>query len=121
MLPRSDRLTLKSDFALLHQRGKRYQSSDLRLTVYREPSPRRLIAFAVSKKVSKRAVDRNLVKRWLRAAYLAHRIRLGEGYLLLFSARPSSLNSDYRSLSLQVQTLLRSAGLYAPEAVAQPH
>ena len=113
MLPRQERLRHQQDFDRLRTHGTTQHQSLLRLGVLKEDSSRRLVGFIVSKRISKRAVDRNLIKRRLRAAYRTLSADLPEGTLMLFVTRPDCLNATYQELHDQMRILLERAGLLA--------
>lgn len=120
MLPRHERLRHQRDFDALRQQGRSFHQPLLRLTVLQEDSDRQLAGFIVSKRISKKAVERNLVKRRLRAAYSTLKRELPVGCVLLFVARPEALAADYGELLRQVRSLLEKAGLRVANRVAEP-
>ncbi|HEY9842591.1 MAG: ribonuclease P protein component [Candidatus Sericytochromatia bacterium] len=111
MLSRHERLRHQQDFDRLRQNGRSYHQPLLRLVVLKEDSLRRLAGFIVSKRISKKATDRNLLKRRLRAAYRSLKQEIPTGHLLLFVARPEAGAATYQELQAQMQTLLERAGL----------
>lgn len=114
MLPQHERLRHQQDFDQLRKHGKTYHQPQLRLVVLKEDSDRRLAGFIVSKRISKKAVERNQLKRRLRAAYLALQPRLESGYLLLFIARPESSEAKYQDLQSVMSNLLQRARVLRP-------
>ncbi|PKL80432.1 MAG: ribonuclease P protein component [Candidatus Melainabacteria bacterium HGW-Melainabacteria-1] len=116
MLPRHERLRHQRDFELLRQQGRSQHQPLLRLVVLKESSSRRLAGFIVSKRVSKKATERNLLKRRLRAAYGTLYRDLPPGCLLLFVARPEARDASYQVLLEQIQTLLLRARLLPQQA-----
>lgn len=60
------------------------------------PSKERLVGYTVSKKVAK-AVNRNKIKRRLRAIFRAEQARLKEGFYLLVAKQTSSV-ADFSKL-----------------------
>lgn len=111
MLPRHERLRHQRDFDELRERGRSYHQPLLRLTVLKEDSSRQLAGFIVSKRISKKAVERNLIKRRLRAAYRSLKQEVPPGCLLLFVARPATLEVSYADLQKQMRSLIEKAGL----------
>ena len=77
----------------------------------KEDSSRCLAGFIVSKKVSKRAVVRNLVKRRFRAAYAELRHSLTPGYLILFIAHPSAAQVSQHDIQIQMKQVLENSRL----------
>lgn len=106
MLPQHERLKRKIDFDRLRQEGKRHNRRSLSLVVLRLNEPGRKAGFIVTKRLSKKAVVRNRIKRQMRAAYLLHRSHLKQGYLFLFIARQTLIDSSFSHLQSQMEALL---------------
>jgi ribonuclease P protein component len=70
------------------------------------------VGFVVSKRVSKRAVDRNYIKRLLSEAMRALLPRLPSGLDIVVSARQKANMVDLRTLEQDISTLLRRAHLF---------
>ena len=88
MLPRANRLKKSADFSKVFRRG--YSAGNKTVVVHHLPAPsgegNPLVGFVVSKKSLPRAVDRNLVKRRLRAV-CAMRLQIWEGTVTVIRAR----------------------------------
>jgi ribonuclease P protein component len=119
VLDRRNRLRQRQDFTKVYQRGSRYQSSHLILRVYRQPGQPTRIGISVSQKVSKRAVVRNRIKRWLRAACRCLLMELQPGWDLVIGVRPQTLpgqespvlECDYQQFLQELKQLLAEAKL----------
>jgi ribonuclease P protein component len=70
------------------------------------------VGFVVSKRVSKRAVDRNYIKRLLSEAMRALLPSLPSGLDIVVSARQKANMVDLRTLEQDMSTLLRRAHLF---------
>jgi ribonuclease P protein component len=114
MLPRQERLRHQQDFDRIRAHGNSYHQPLLRLVVLKEDSSRRLAGFIVSKRISKKATDRNLIKRRLRAAYAELSQDIPPGSVLLFVARPACLEASYQELQTQLRVLLQRAKMLKP-------
>ncbi|MCX6790594.1 MAG: ribonuclease P protein component [Candidatus Gribaldobacteria bacterium] len=68
MLPRKNRLTKNNDFLKVYSQGRHTNGSFLALKAMDNHLPYFRVAFIVSKKISTKATERNLVKRRLREA-----------------------------------------------------
>ena len=68
MLPKENRLKLKKDFEIVFKKGKSFSQDILFLKVLENDSNIKRFGFIVSRKISKKAVIRNKVKRRLREA-----------------------------------------------------
>ena len=69
------------------------------------------VGFVVSKRVSKRAVDRNYIKRLLSEAMRAFLPGLPSGLDIVVSARQKANAANLRTLEQDMSTLLRRAHL----------
>lgn len=72
------------------------------------------IGFVVSKRVSKRAVDRNHLKRLLSEALRPSLGELSSGWDIVFSAKKETLMADLRTLEQEMPALLGRARLLTP-------
>lgn len=117
MLPQHERLKRRKDFESLRQKGKRLNKRCLSLVVLKATDAERKAGFIVTKRLSKKAVTRNRIKRQMRAAYLLHRPHLKQGYLFLFIARQAVLECSFQQLEQQIQALLNEAGAIFPACI----
>ncbi len=69
------------------------------------------VGFVVSKRISKRAVDRNYIKRLLSEAMRVFLPRLPSGLDIVVSARQKANTADLRTLEQDLLALLRRARL----------
>jgi len=115
MLPRGARLKRSRDFQAVYKRRTSWASAHLVLYV-RFRAPREgegsRLGFVISKKIAKRAHDRNRLKRRLREI---SRLRLlpgaGRPYDALVVARAAATDLGFEALSQELLGLARQAGL----------
>lgn len=141
MLPRDARLRRSRDFRTVYARARSFRGP--RLVLYArpvkparnvsptdpagptaspaagvEPPPLR-IGFSISKKVAKRAHERNLLKRRLREivriAILPKRVG-SQAYDVVVVARSSAPAAEYLELLTEMVALFGQAGVIAPPA-----
>jgi len=72
MLPRSNRLKKNKDFERVFKEGRLFGEDFLILKTVPNGLKNSRFGFIVSLKVSKKAVLRNKIKRWLKAAIFSH-------------------------------------------------
>lgn len=119
MLPAEYRLTKDSDFAILFTEGKFVGGKFLTAKVWMiEPTkyPRRKyqktdlkIGFLVSKKVDKRAVVRNRLKRQMReiVRLLLKDEKLKFGFMIAFIAKPEAKTAEYQELEADSMSVMK--------------
>ena len=107
MLARDRRLRHDRDFSVVWRSRWVVRHPALTLRVAPRPASPGRVGFVVSKAVAKRAVDRNLLKRRLRAI-MGHR-KTPPGHDLAFIAGRPALTLTYLELSHVVDTLLHQA------------
>lgn len=113
-LKRALRLRKSSEFQRVRQQGRRITSRLLTLAWMPNDVAQLRIGFVVSKRTSKRAVDRNYLKRLLGEALRPCLTELAPGWDIVFSVRTNTLTADLRTLEQDIPALLRRAHLLAP-------
>ncbi|CAN5648172.1 ribonuclease P protein component [soil metagenome] len=114
-LPRRARVRTRAEFDQVFKEGRRTGAPVLALHWYADAQPARL-GLAVSRKVDRRAVGRNRIKRVLRECFRRTRATLpGGAYVLV--ARPAAAGSDAFALQVALFDALRRAGALPAPAV----
>lgn len=98
----------------MRQQGRRITSRLLALAWMPNDVAQPRIGFVVSKRISKRAVDRNHVKRLLTEAIRPVLGELAGCWDIVLSAKRETLVADLRTLEQDIPALLRRARLLAP-------
>lgn len=116
MLPKNNRLQKKKDFAEVIKRGRGAGGEFLVLKSRKRQDTvqKSRIGFVVSKKVSKKAVVRNKVKRRLREAVRLFLPQLKKGYSIVFFAKPAITEQEFGEIKDEVGQLLKRASLLDP-------
>ncbi len=111
MLPKRHRVTRQREFLAL-QRGTAVRGPSLTLRLVRrtDRDPVR-IAVVVSKRVSRRAVDRHQVTRWLREAARADLAALPSGVTVKVSATAPYASYSFPRCQVELHGLLQQARL----------
>ena len=110
-LNRAVRLRKKSEFQRVKQQGHSLMSPLLVLAWMPNDIASTRIGFVVSKRIAKRAVDRNYMKRLLSEAMRGLLPRLPGGIDIVVSARQKANTANLRILEQDMLTLLRQAKL----------
>ncbi len=116
MLPKQQRLTKSSEFAFIYRKKKSVANSLLILYVGNKKQDKEALSrvgFVAGKKVHKKAVKRNRIKRLMREAYKnisrAEDFKLKDYQSLIFIARPAIIESDYYKVHAALLDCIRKA------------
>lgn len=112
MLPRKARLRKREDFNLVYKKGKLISVKILKLFVYSKDESLQRCGFSISKKISKKAVIRNKIKRRLSHAFREEHLKLKDNIDLIFVAKPEIVEQDFKYIKKSVIILLQKAKLY---------
>jgi ribonuclease P protein component len=107
-LPRRERLTSRPAFQTLFQHGHRIDRPAL-VVLWRADDDRQRAGFAVSRQL-RLAVERNRVRRRLRAAYVQARAGVPSGISLVIIGRPRCLRERFEVLVEQLRGALTAIG-----------
>lgn len=111
-LPAPLRLQRWQDFQRVYQQGKRYRGAGLLLRVLKEPAlAQSRFGISVSQKVSKRAVDRNRLKRRVRGVILRLLPRLGGGFQVIIVVLPQAALYNSEHFLRELEQLFTQAGI----------
>jgi ribonuclease P protein component len=115
-LPLIHRLKHRQDFKTVYEQGKRHATPHLVLIALSgiadavEPLPTRL-GISIGRKVSKKAVIRNRLKRQIRAAIRALLTEILPGWRVVIVVRPPAVECKYEQIFQELKTLLMKAGI----------
>lgn len=112
MLPKENRLKKKKDFNKVAAGDQQISGNFLILKFQSNDLSVARVGFVVSKKVSKKAVLRNKVKRRLREAVRAELARVRPGFDLVFFTRREIKEKEFSDIQQLVKQLLEKAKLY---------
>lgn len=125
-LSKINRLRSRQDFNTVYRKGLRRKSSYLTLLALRR-LPEKLwqrasgckvadvavmptrVGISISLKVSKRAVVRNRIKRWLKAAARSLLPKFPVGWDIVIIVQPEATQCDYRQFLQELEQLLLKA------------
>lgn len=111
MLPKNYRLRLKNDFDRLFQEGKFAGQAFLTLGFAKNSLNIPRFAFIVAKKVSKKAVTRNSIKRKIAEVIRLNLKRIKPGFDIVFITKPEIQGKKYKEIEIVAVELLKRARL----------
>ena len=112
MLPKKNRLPLRLELNQLKVSAQRFRSGSFTLLLLANGSkkpPR--FAFVISKKVSKKAVARNKIKRQLARSVLSLLPDIKEGIRAVFLVKSQIIGHSYGEIEGEVKTIFKKAGV----------
>ena len=114
-LKRASRLRKSSEFQRVRQQGRNITSRLLILAWMPNEVAKLRIGFIVSKRISRRAVERNYIKRLLSEAIRGLLPELPTGWDIVLSARNAITSVNVAVLEQDVVSLLQRARLLKPD------
>jgi ribonuclease P protein component len=113
-LPKPYRLRRRQDFQQVYQKGRRRTGTHLSVTVLArprsldDPAAQASTCFGISigKKISKKAVVRNLIKRRIKGALRQLIGQILPGRMVVITCKPSIIGCDYDEILRELEKLL---------------
>lgn len=109
MLAKAFRLKKKKDFENIAKFGKAFASDFFVLKKIDNNSEQTRFGFVVSKKVSKKAVIRNKVKRRIRAGVKEFLPQIKQGLDIVFFSKQAVKNKEFGEIKQDIWQLLKKA------------
>jgi ribonuclease P protein component len=109
MLPKINRIRKKRDFEIIFKKGEGIKNSLLILKVYKNNFDQNRFGFVVSQKVSKKATERNKIRRRMSEIIKSELKDMKSGLDLVFVSLPSLNKKDFLETKKAVDDLLTKA------------
>jgi ribonuclease P protein component len=107
MLPKINRIKKKKDFELIFKKGASFKSPSFILKVLKTSLEYSRFGFVVSQKVSKKAVERNKIRR--RLSEIVKKQKIKPGLDLVFISLASAKNKDFLNFKKETEDILIKA------------
>lgn len=111
MLPDKNRLKKKKDFEKVLKEGKGIKEDSLILKVKKNKSKKLRFGFVVSKKISKKAVVRNKIKRRLREVVKEKIKKIDKDFDIIIIALPGAETKNFQEFRITIEKLFKKAGV----------
>jgi len=115
MLPLKNRLLAKKDFNLVKTEGEKLQGKFFALLFYQTGNDFSRFGFIFSKKLSKKAVERNHSRRLFREATKGVLPGVRPGFDFLFLGTKEALNKSLLEVQVEIKTIFKKAGVLDAE------
>lgn len=112
MLPGPHRLRHEKDIKTLFAKGKSVFDPVCGIKYRRNTVGKTRFAVVVGTKVSKRAVDRNRVRRRIRSAIEKHLSSLAPGFDIMVLVRPEALKNDAAALEARIVAVFKKTPVW---------
>lgn len=111
MLKKEFRLRKQKEFKNVFSKGFYFSGSFLSLKIAKSNLQICRFGFIVSKKVSKKAVERNRAKRLLRESIRLTQKNIKTGFDAVFISKAGIVGKDFEEVNSAVEKLLKRSGL----------
>jgi len=109
MLAKRHRLCQEAEFNQIFKKGLFLETDLLIMRMIKTQADITRFGFVVAKKISKKAVTRNLIKRRISEAIRICLPQIKPGYDLVIIAKPETRNSDFKNILKATRGLLGEA------------
>jgi ribonuclease P protein component len=112
MLPYKNRLIKRKDFEGVHRQGKFFYFGNIAVKVRKNGMRESRIGFSVGINYSKKAAERNKIKRQLRNIFHEYLEKIEKGFdIIVIAKKEEKKNSGWKNLNLNVESALKKAKL----------
>ena len=111
MLKKEFRLRKQRDFENVFNKGFYFSGNFLLLKTVKNDLPISRFGFIISKKISKKAVERNRVKRLLRESVRLARKDIRTGFDAVFISKAGIVDKEFKEMNSIVEELLKRSKL----------
>lgn len=115
MLAKKFRLKKEKEIERVLAQGQFFKNGYLKLKLIENELNRSRFATPVGLKVSKKAVDRNKIKRRLQEVLRLKWKRIKQGYDVLLMVEKPIIKKNYQEIDEDLTQLLKRAGLFQPK------
>jgi ribonuclease P protein component len=115
-LPQAHRLRNRRDYRTVYEQGFRRYSPHLTLIALapseqqdRLTAPKTMFGITISKKVSKKAVIRNRIKRQIKGVIRSKLLSISPGWKIIIVVKPKAIECKYEHFLRELEELLKQA------------
>jgi ribonuclease P protein component len=108
MLPKENRIKKKKDFEAIYKKGKSFKNSFFILKVLNNNLKISRFAFVISQKVSKKAVERNKIRRIMSSFLEVNFKNIKIGFDFVFIVLPNAQNKNFDQIKKAISDIIFS-------------
>ncbi len=111
MLAKTYRLSKNKDFEKVFSKGKSFKAKYIFLKILKNNLSFSRFGFIISKKVSKKSVERHKIKRRMSDVVRSKIKEIKEGWDIVIMANPQIKEKSYQEIEAAIEDVLKSAEL----------
>ncbi|MFH1536483.1 MAG: ribonuclease P protein component [Patescibacteria group bacterium] len=111
MLPRKNRLRLQKDFTYIFKKGRTINSSALLIKSIKTQAPNNRFGIIISNKISKKAVERNKIRRRIKSWINKNQTKIKKGFDIIIITKKNILNYSYLETEQELLQMFKKTGL----------
>ncbi len=111
MLPKAHKLKKDNDFKNVFKKGKYSQKEFIKIKFSKNDLEISRFGFMIGLKISKKAVERNRIRRWLQETIRLNLEEIKTGFDLIIMASPEILGKKHQEISDNLINLLKERQL----------
>jgi ribonuclease P protein component len=108
MLPKKYKLKKDKDFKRIFRKGKEYQGNFLKIKLLKNDLQVNRFAIVIGVKISKKAVQRNLIKRRIEETIHANLNNFQNGWDMIILPQREILDKNYQEIKESLMELLKN-------------
>ena len=112
MLLRIYKLKKKNDFKKVFEKGKYFQKSFIKVKYLKNDLEKNRFALMIGIKISKKAVERNKIKRWIEEIIRLNLNQIKTGFDIIIMANPKILEKKYSQVEEELINLLKEIRIW---------
>ena len=111
MLPKENRITKNAEFSKIYKKGEFFKTKLIHFKYFKTNLPQTRVGFVIGLKVSKSAVKRNQLKRWMREVFRLNLDKIKSGFDIAVIAKPGAIDMKHKDVERDIMFFLKKVKL----------